>query len=79
MLGRGGRDGNNAVFVIMLWTGQAGWYDIENKNYSLSVTPGGRGQSKALGRVLLEQKVERQSCIREALNGLFHVKNPFSE
>ena len=24
MLGRGGRDGNNAVFVIMLWTGQAG-------------------------------------------------------
>ena len=54
-------------------------YDIENKNYSLSVTPGGRGQSKALGRVLLEQKVERQSCIREALNGLFHVKNPFSE
>ena len=24
MLGRGGRDGNNAAFVIMLWTGQAG-------------------------------------------------------
>ena len=25
MLGRGGRDGNNAAFVIMLWTGQATW------------------------------------------------------
>ena len=24
MMGRGGRDGNNAAFVIMLWTGQAG-------------------------------------------------------
>ena len=45
----------------------------------LFVTPGGRGESKALGRVLLEQKVERQSCIRKALNGLFLVKNPFSE
>ena len=24
MLGRGGLDGNNAAFVVMLWTGQAG-------------------------------------------------------
>ena len=46
MLGRGGRDGNNAAFVILLWPGQAG----------------GRGQCKELGRVLLEQRVDRQSC-----------------
>ena len=26
MLGRGGRDGNQAAFVILLWVGQAGQY-----------------------------------------------------
>ena len=55
MLGRGGRDGNNAAFVILLWPGQAG----------------GRGQCKELGRVLLEQRVDCQSCQREAINNLF--------
>ena len=25
MLGRGGRDGKQAAFVILLWAGQAGW------------------------------------------------------
>ena len=32
MLGRGGRDGKNAAFVILLWVGQAGQlprYEIE--------------------------------------------------
>ena len=37
------------------------------------------GASKALGRVLLEQRVERQKCQREAMNALFQVDNPFSE
>ena len=61
MLGRGGRDGNNAAFVILLWPGQAG----------------GRGQCKELGRVLLEQRVDRQSCQREAINNLFLVESPY--
>ena len=59
-LGRGGRDGHNAAFVIMLWAGQAG----------------GRGQCKDLGRLLLERKIERQSCQRAAVNSLFQVDNP---
>ena len=61
MLGRGGRDSNNAAFVILLWPGQAG----------------GRGQCKELGRVLLEQRVDRQSCQREAINNLFLVESPY--
>ena len=40
---------------------------------------GGRGASKALGRVLLEQKVERQTCQRAALRELFEVANPYRE
>ena len=44
----------------MLWAGQAG----------------GRGQCKDLGRLLLERKVERQSCQRAAVNSLFQVDNP---
>ena len=41
--------------------------------------PGGRGDSKALGRVLLEQNVDRQTCQREAVNAIFSVQNPFSK
>ena len=41
--------------------------------------PGGRGESKALGRVLLEQNVDRQTCQREAVNAIFSVQNPFSK
>ena len=40
---------------------------------------GGRGANKALGRVLLEQNVDRQTCQREAVNAMFTVKNPYSE
>ena len=51
MMGRGGRDGHNAAFVIMLWAGQAG----------------GRGQCKDLGRLLLERKVEQLSTASSKL------------
>ena len=40
---------------------------------------GGRGANKALGRVLLEQNVDRQTCQRKAVNAKFLVKNPYSE
>ena len=40
---------------------------------------GGRGANKALGRVLLEQNVDCQTCQREAVNAMFTVKNPYSE
>ena len=40
---------------------------------------GGRGANKALGRVLLEQNVDRQTCQRETVNAMFTVKNPYSE
>ena len=40
---------------------------------------GGRGANKALGRVLLEQNVNRQTCQREAVNAMFTVENPYSE
>ena len=80
MLGRGGRDGQNAAFVILLWAGQAGLLLIYfNIWFLVLVWIGGRGPSKALGTVLLEQRVERQSCQRAAMNGLFQVENPFSE
>ena len=79
MLGRGGRDGKKAAFVILLWAGQAGlWLNSCGVSYDL-VCPGGRGVSKALGRVLLEKRAERQKCQREAVNALFQVDNPFSK
>ena len=79
MLGRGGRDGKQAAFVILLWAGQAGWQLTSYDVLYDPICPGGRGASKALGRVLLEQRVERQKCQREAMNALFQVDNPFSE
>ena len=80
MLGRGGRDGRNAAFVILLWPGQAGPQLITNNNWLVVLLQlGGRGPSKHLGRVLLEQRVERQRCQREETNALFRVENPYSE
>ena len=40
---------------------------------------GGRGENKAFGKQLLEQKVDRQSCQREAVNSLFVVSNSYSK
>ena len=48
-------------------------------HWFFSFFSGGRGASKALGRVLLEQKVERQTCQRAALRELFEVENPYRE
>ena len=79
MLGRGGRDGQQAAFVIMLWVGQAGLYLFHDVDISITSALGGRGSNKALGRVLLEKNVDRQSCLREAVNSQFSVKSPYSE
>ena len=71
--------GEKAAFVILLWAGQAGlWLNSCGVLYDL-VCPGGRGVSKALGRVLLEQRAERQKCQRGAVNALFQVDNPYSK
>ena len=75
MLGRGGRDGNQAAFVILLWVGQYSYL----MHQQICMNCGGRGANKALGRVLLEQNVDRQTCQREAVNAMFLVKNPYSE
>ena len=55
-----------------------GWFEY-CISFVVLVWSGGRGPSKALGRVLLEQRVEHQRCQREAINDLFQVENPYSE
>ena len=46
---------------------------------NLFLWPGGHGSNKALGRVLLEQNINKQSCLRTALNSMFEVQHPHSE
>ena len=37
------------------------------------------GENKTFGKQLLDQKVDRQSCQREAVNSLFVVSNSYSK
>ena len=79
--GRGGRNGDQAAFVIILWPGQTGKH---TQNYLLCcdeqqlqyIFIGGRGTTKSLSTMLLKRQ---QSCQREVLNSLFMVADPYSK
>ena len=79
--GRGGRNGDQAAFVIILWPGQTGQH---TQNYLLCcdeqqlqyIFIGGRGTTKSLSTMLLKRQ---QSCQREVLNSLFMVADPYSK
>ena len=54
-------------------------YTLHPTPYTLHLDLGGHGENKAFGKQLLEQKVDRQSCQREAVNSLFVVSNSYSK
>ena len=82
MLGRGGLDGNNAAFVVMLWTGQAGsqLLDFDIVFHLLFLFD---QVAVVLSRDWAEfswSKEWNTSGARGwAFNDLFQVENPYSE
>ena len=68
--GRGGRNGEQAAFVIVLWPGQTGNIYIKWSQHTftkisiyIDISIGGRGTTKSLSRILLKKQ---QSCQRDA-------------
>ena len=53
------------------WWGGECQTDLVALSKQINLWLGGRGANKALGRVLLEQNVDRQTCQREAVNDMF--------